>query len=214
VSNLEDSRVLSAFSAQQNALPYMINVEQRIGSLNSEMLTTAKASDVATIQSQVAAIQATDVLQDASIATLQNSYGNMQKLLTYIDPVQTITSTSYTLVAGGPSGSEPFDLSITVSKASSQVLVMFDIPDVDSYSSGITTFAIREGSGSYREVSRIFNMSGRVIPAVGFIVFGVGVGTHQFRLYAKVSSGHSVGLSTGGTAAANFSASFLVSQIK
>ena len=214
MSNLEDSRVLSAFSAQQNALPYMINVEQRIGTLKGQMLTTAKASDVAALQSQVASIQATDIAQDASIATLQNSYGNMQKLLTYIDPVQNITSTSYTLVAGGPGGSEPFDLSITVSKANSQVLVMFNIPDVDSATAGLTTFAIREGSGSYREVSKVFNMSGRVIPVVGFIVFGVGVGTHQFRLYAKVSSGHSVGLQTGGTGAANFSASFLVSQIK
>jgi len=208
MTQFKDSRVVAAFNSNRLQYQYMIGNEQRLTGLEGQVPA------IAALKSQVASIQAADISQNASIATLQNSYGNMQKLLTYIDPVQTITSTSYTLVAGGPSGSEPFDLSITISKANSQVLVMFNIPDVESSSGGAITFAIREGSGSFREVSQIYNMSGRVIPVSGFIVYGVGVGTHQFRLYAKVGPTNTAFLWTGGTAAANFSASFLVSQIK
>jgi hypothetical protein len=212
VSNLEDSRVLSAFSTQQSALPYMINVEQRIGALKSQILTAAKASDVAALQSQVAALQASDTAQDAVINSLSSSYGNTQRLLTKIDPWQSITSTAFTLVSG--TGGNDFDLTITVSKASSEILVMFVIPDVYLSGAGYLRFAIREGSGSYRQVGRVLNMSGRSIPVSGFIVYPVGIGNHQFRLYANVDSGTSADLWTGTTATENISASFLVSQIK
>lgn len=56
MSNLEDSRVLSAFSAQQGALPYMINLEQRLTGANG--LIESQSSQLDSYGSNISVLNA------------------------------------------------------------------------------------------------------------------------------------------------------------
>lgn len=82
MSNLEDSRVLSAFSAQQGALPYMINLEQRLTGANGLIESQSSQLDsygsnisvlndeIDAIEANIDAIEANVVYRNANSATL------------------------------------------------------------------------------------------------------------------------------------------------
>lgn len=75
MSNLEDSRVLSAFSAQQGALPYMINLEQRLTGANGLIESQSSqldsyGSNISALNDEIDAIEANVVYRNANSATL------------------------------------------------------------------------------------------------------------------------------------------------
>lgn len=171
MSNLEDSRVLSAFSAQQNALPYMVNVEQRLSRANTSIADLILNLD--SLEDRVDSIsQITGLSLTASKATSGS----------FVSTFTTFTDAYFPLLTLNSPGGRPVLILCSLTEAfvnSTLDAYLYLAVKVDSGTDDVVM-------GSFAKANMAANNSG-----LCFVTsyFNVSAGSHTYQLRAKTSSG-------------------------
>jgi len=188
VSNLEDSRVLSAFSAQQSALPYMIGVEQRLGVLKSQISDSSTlASQVATNTVNISTNTANISTNAADILSIETNYIKRNIVIDgATGSAASVTTPSSTFVDTG------FSATITNTSGKILALATFDAAYIGT-SGGIEigNLAWRVDSGSDLIVYEVY-VNSQNYNNYGFTIatlLNVSAGTRVIKLRFKTTGG-------------------------
>lgn len=195
MSGLEDSRVLSAFSAQQGALPYMINVEQRLGQFKSAIAALQAAGIDPAVLAQVNTNTADIATNTSDIAVLNSDVSAIETGYVKRNIAQDALISASISTASTTYVDTSLDVTLTTGASSLGILVLFSFP-MSYVSAGVTaygTVGVSVNGGSEIPISLVYTGAAGYydLNGVAGSVFlgGTSGSTNLIRLRFKTTSG-------------------------